>query len=461
MLELLEQQTSLTANQWKIFAASILSGMLDFLDFYLIGFTLAFFVRDWHLTYGQSGLILFSSGVAAIPGGIIFGWLGDKIGRRKVFIITILMLSFATGAMAFTPDRGWIYLTVLRFIVGLGVVGVAAVDVPLLQEFLPAAKRGLVSSMSIALVPGGGLMAAALSASLGGIIGWRGLFLIGLVPAFMAVMIRYWVPESPRWLISRGRFEEARQSLAWALQVDPATIVLPAAAPEPQKAKWIELFRYPRSVIAGFLTGLSQTGAIGLGLWQATLIVLVLNVTPAQASFMVIWITLIGIGGRIFGATITDVIGRRPSGILCCLFGAVTMSLCGYLHGVYLGAVPMFYVLLLVTSIFSNASSAICYPYMAEMWPAKLRASGFGLVYGMANLGKFIGPAGLAVIVGASNYVSPKATLDGIVPGFNYFAVWYVLALLAYLFIGLETKGRTIEELDAMYAAPKPAGAAE
>jgi len=63
------------------------------------------------------------------------------------------------------------------------------------------------------------------------------------------------------------------------------------------------------------------------------------------------------------------------------------------------------------------------------------------------------------VIIGASNYVSPKATLAGIVPGFNYFAVWYVLAIVAYLLIGIETRGRTFEELDATIARPKPLAA--
>jgi MFS transporter, putative metabolite:H+ symporter len=87
--------------------------------------------------------------------------------------------------MALTPDRGWIYLTVMRFIVGVGVVGVAAVDMPLLQKFVPAAKRGLVSGLWIALVPGGGLLAAAFAAYLGAIVGWRGLFALGLVPALL------------------------------------------------------------------------------------------------------------------------------------------------------------------------------------------------------------------------------------------------------------------------------------
>ena len=67
--------------------------------------------------------------------------------------------------------------------------------------------------------------------------------------------------------------------------------------------------------------------------------------------------------------------------------------------------------------------------------------------------------AGLAVIIGVSNYVNPKATLAGIVPGFNYFAAWYVLAVVAYLLIGIETRGRTIEEIDATLTRPKPLAA--
>ena len=137
----------------------------------------------------------------------------------------------------------------------------------------------------------------------------------------------------------------------------------------------------------------------------------------------------------------------------------MTTSLAGYLHPVYLGAVPMFFVLLLLQGFFGNGNSAISYPYMAEMWPGSLRASGFGFVYGISSLGKFIGPAGLAVIIGVSNYVNPKATLAGVVPGFNYFAASYVLAVVAYVLIGIETRGRTIEEIDATLTRPKPLAA--
>ncbi len=83
------------------------------------------------------------------------------------------------------------------------------------------------------------------------------------------------------------------------------------------------------------------------------------------------------------------------------------MSLAGYQHDVYLGTVSMFYVLLLLQSFFGNGNYAIVFPYMAELWPAPLRASGFGLVYGASNLGKFIGPAGLAVIAGGVQLCLP------------------------------------------------------
>ncbi len=88
----------------------------------------------------------------------------------------------------------------------------------------------------------------------------------------------------------------------------------------------------------------------------------------------------------------------------------------------------MFFVLLMCQRFFGDGSYAIIGPYIAEVWPARLRASGMGLGYGVGNLGKIIGPLGLALIIGSSNYVSPKATLDAIVPAFLFLAFWYALA---------------------------------
>ena len=78
--------------------------MLDFFDYFLIGYVLAFIVGGWHLTYGQSAIILLAAGVGAVPGAFFWGWMADKIGRRKAFIGTALNFSIATGIMALTPE---------------------------------------------------------------------------------------------------------------------------------------------------------------------------------------------------------------------------------------------------------------------------------------------------------------------------------------------------------------------
>jgi putative MFS transporter len=459
MLQLLEQQTKLTKNQWLIAGAATLGDMLDFFDFLLIGFVLAFIVNDWHLTYGQSGAILLASGVSAPFGSLFYGWLADKVGRRTALISSVLNVSVATGAMALTPQGAWIYLLVCRFIVGFGTTGLYSVDITLMQEFTGSQKRGWITGLTTTMLPAGFLLGALLGAFATPYIGWRGLFAVGLLPALLTLYIRAFVPESPHWLLRRGRLEEARRSLAWALMIDPREIDLPAALPPVERTRWLELFRYPRSIIAGCLTGLTQTGGVALALWQVTLFVMVLKITPPEASKLVIWISLAAIAGRFFCSLISDSWGRRASGIFSCLTAAFFMFMAGYLHSVFVGGLSMFFTMILLQSFFGSGNYSIVGPYMGELWPAQLRGSGMGLVYGVGNLGKFIGPAGLALIAGSSNYVKPQATLDALVPGFAYFASWYVLGALAFAFIAMETRGRTIDEIDAELTSPAGPGA--
>jgi len=243
MIERLEQQTKLTSNQWKLIITGNLADLLDFLDFFLIGAVGAYLIKEWQLTYWQGAAIFTASGFGAVPGAFFWGWVADKIGRRKVFISTAINVALATGAMYFTPDAngwiaGWIFLSVMRFFVGVGNAGLYAVDLPLVQEFIPGYKRGWVSALVTTLLPAGVLLGALAGWLLPPYIGWRGVFLVGLAPIVLVLMVRYWVPESPRWLIRMGRHEEARKSLAWALRIDPQEVELPATLPLLEKAPW-------------------------------------------------------------------------------------------------------------------------------------------------------------------------------------------------------------------------------
>jgi MFS transporter, putative metabolite:H+ symporter len=266
MFDILERQPRLTGNQHRIIAAAILGDMLEFFDYFLIGFVLAFIVGPWKLTYLQSAIILLSSGIGAMIGAGVWGRLADRIGRRKVFIATVINFSVATGILALTPEHGWLFLTVFRFFVGFGIGGLYCVDLPLVQEFMPSSKRGLVGGLVTAAIPLGVGLGAVLGAYLTPFVGWRGLFAVGLLPAALTLLIRAWVPESPRWLVGVGRPDEARQSLAWALEMDPQTIALAAGLEAPRRG-WLELFHHPRSLLVSWLGNLGmQTGIYGLTL---------------------------------------------------------------------------------------------------------------------------------------------------------------------------------------------------
>jgi putative MFS transporter len=454
MLEHLDNQQRLTWNQRKIVFAAILGDSLEMFDYFVIGYVLAFIVRPWQLTYGQSAIILLSSGVGAMLGAACWGRMADRIGRRKVFIATVLNFSFATGALALTPDHGWVYLFLFRFVIGFGVGGLYVVDMPLVQEFVPTWKRGSVSGLITACIPLGIGLGAVLGAYLAPVVGWRGLFAVGLLPALLTLLIRAWVPESPRWLIRQGRHEEARRSVAWALEMDPAKIKLPTELTAELRTRWSDLFKYPRSLLVSWFTFLGQqTSSYGLTLWAPTLLVLLLSVSPARAAYLMIWVSAAGFFGRLLWCYLSEKIGRIPSGVIIGVGAAVTTACAGYWHSTFIGGVSVFWLMLVVNYLFGDGGVAVIGPYAAEVWPAGLRSSGMGSAYGFGSLGKIIGPLGLALIVGSSNIVKPEASVAMIDPAFLYLAACALIGGLAFL-IGVETKGRSIEEIDRALAKP-------
>jgi MFS transporter, putative metabolite:H+ symporter len=451
MLAMLDQTTVLTGNQKRIIVAVVIGNMLEFFDYFLIGFVLAFIVGPWKLTIGQTTIVLLSSGIGAILGSFFWGYVADRVGRRKVMVATVLIFSLATGALALTPENGWIYLTMFRLLVGFGVGGLFSVDLPLLQEFMPTSKRGPVGGLVTAFISVGLLIAALCAAFLTPIVGWRGLFALGLLPAALALLIRAWVPESPYWLLQRGRVDEARKSLAWALQVDPSTIPVSANGYQPEpKPRFSEIFRHPRSLLASWIIQLGgQTGGYGVVLWAPTLFVLLLKVTPAQAALLWVWVGVSGLVGRFFFAWASEAIGRKTSGALFGFGAAIALVLAAAFHTDYVGTVSLFWVLLMVWAVFGDGGLAIAGPYAAEVWPSSIRATGMGSAYGFGGIGKIIGPLGLALIIGSSSVIKPDVSLKAIIPAFLYFASFYVLAGLAFVLIGFETKGMSILQIDS------------
>ncbi len=457
MFEVLDRRTILTANQIKILIAAIFGDALEFFDYFLIGFVLAFLIGPWKLTFGQSATVLMSSGIGAILGAYVWGWLADRIGSRKVFIGTVLNFSIATGLLYFTPENGWIYLSVMRFFVGLGVGGLYCVDLPLVQEFMPSSKRGWVGGLVTCVIP----LGIGLGAVLGSVMAsgeWRLLFAVGVLPALLVLLVRVWVPESPRWLCRQGRYEEARVSLAWALGVEPDSLPLPTAADAGpiRPSRWLDLFKYPRSLIVSWLGNAgAQTGVYGITLWAPALFVVLLKISPQQAAKMMILLSISGFVGRVSFAFFSEWMGRRKAGGLLGFGAGFLTILAGYHYDAMFAGVSAFWLLLASAFFFADGGFAIVGPYAAEIWPSHLRTSGMGSAYGFGGIGKIIGPVGLALIIGSENYLKPDVPLPEIPLAFLYLGCWFLMAGAVYYFFGIETRGKSIEEIDRELALTK------
>jgi putative MFS transporter len=231
-----------------------------------------------------------------------------------------------------------------------------------------------------------------------------------------------------------------------------------AEAASSRPTRWVELFHHPRSLIVSWFGNLgAQTGVYGVTLWAPTLFVALLNIDPAAASRMVFAITVGGMVGRIGFSWFSEKLGRRVSGGLLGFGAAVTLVLAGVFHDAFLAGISVYWMLLIATAFFADGGFAVVGPYAAEVWPSHLRTSGMGSAYGFGGLGKIIGPLGLALIIGASDVLKPGAPVHNIVPAFVYLACWFAMAGAVYLFLGIETKGRSIEDIDQSLTAKRGA----
>src|SRR3978361_796464 len=176
------------------------------------------------------------------------------------------------------------------------------------------------------------------------------------------LLVRMWVPESPRWLCRQGRYDEARKSLAWALQMEPSALPMPTAADAGPiiRSNWLDLFKYPRSLIVSWLGNAgAQTGVYGITLWAPSLFVLLLKVTPQEAAKMMILLSVSGFVGRLSFAFFAALVGGRNAGGLRGLGAGVMTIVAGYNYDVMIMGVSAFWVLLAVAFYFAAGGFAL------------------------------------------------------------------------------------------------------
>lgn len=451
MIEALDE-APLTSRYWVLAIACMLGAVLDLFDFFLIAFVVPVVSDEWDLTFGEAATVLLSAGAGAIAGSIAWGRAGDHWGRRRPLIAGILTFSLATGALALSPDGGWWFLSIFRFVVGAGVAGVAVIAVPLVLEFTPTRLRTkLVGLVTTAMVPIGILAAAVAAAVLIPLVGWRVLFAAGMLPALLALFVAAYVPESPRWLLDRGRPGDARRVIAWlVMRPEEELAPEPAGDRAPQAPRYADLFRHRGSVLVTVLAWFGASVAVsGLVLWGPTFLELVLRIESEDAALLFVFVTLGSFAGRLCFSFLPHRVGRRPCGMLMGFGAAPLLALAAVSGEAEPAGISLFLVALVAASFFVDGGFANLAPYTPEVFPTSLRTHGMGLAWTASGIGRIVGPLGVALIAGTGDLVEPEATLDALMPAFLFLATFSLLVGLAFVAVRLEPHGRDLETLSA------------
>jgi MFS transporter, putative metabolite:H+ symporter len=438
----------LDARYWISIALGISTSVFDYFDYYVVGFLVAVLAPQWQLTFGQTSLILLSAGVGAILGSLAWGALADRFGRKALLVIGVTLCALSAGSVSLIPDGAWIIFATLRFFVGFGVGAAASVAVPLIVEYTPTRYRTVVTSATVIPVSLGILAASLSAATLLHQVGWRGLAALGFVPLVPALLIALIMPESVRWLVSRGRDGEARRIVARALRVAPDTLPQPPAIEtlaKPQGAGFAELLLEPRRVWLTLIVWFgASTANYGVFLWGPTIVALMMGVTPVEVAHLFVIVSLTGMVGRAIFSVLAQRTGRRRCGEIMGYGIAISLGAAGLFFDRTLFGYPAFVVLLIPAALFFDGGFSNIAPYSAEIFPVRLSARGVGLAQAANGVGKIAGPLCLALIAGTSNLITPKATIDAVTPAFLFLAACGLAIGLAFTFLGVETHGRPL-----------------
>lgn len=436
------ENAPLTRRYWWVYGAVTLQICCELFDFIVVGFLLVAVATQWHLTFGQSTLILLSAGIGTVVGGPLFGWLGDRFGRRTAILLGTLVYCGCAGGIALIPDGAWLSFALLRFMLGVGYGGAGANQFALIVELTPTRHRTVLTSGLGVPASLGVVCASLIVAALYPLLGWRGTAALGLLPVFVGIALVTIAPESPRWLLANGFTDRARVAIAKMMMRSVETLPVAEASVEERRAPASirELLHEPRRfcLVVGTQLGLGAALS-GVLLWGPAVFAQLLDATPAQAAKAFLWVSIAGLMGRVAFAYLPHRVGRVRTGFISGLGGAVLLASAALLHEEHLGMLPLFPLLIALAQFFYDGGYSNLNPYAIEVFPSRIAALGGGLASAAGGIGKIVGPLALGLIAGVDNFVTPQATQSAIQPGFLFLAGCALAAALCFKYLGIET----------------------
>lgn len=430
-----------------------LGWMFDSLDTGIISFVLPVLMKSWHLTTEQVGNLGSIGLLGMAIGAILAGTIADRIGRKKVFAMTLVMYSIATGLCGIS----WNYSSLLffRFLVGFGLGGQLPVAVTLVSEFSPLKHRGKFLVLLESFWAFGWLLAALISYLIIPRYGWSIPFFLGALPALYVFFLWSKIPESPRYLESKGRMAEAEEiyqriasqskgpnpstGLNADLETENNAIRKKTEAESVERnageARLSELFSSKlvrRTIFLWILWFGIVFSYYGIFTWLPSLLALK-GFSLTKGFSYVIVMTLAQIPGYFSAAYLVDRIGRKPT-LTTYVLGT---AICAYFFG-QSTSVAMILTMGSLMSFFNLGAWGIIYTYTPELYPTHARATGSGWAAGFGRIGGILAPIIVGKMLGAYKMSTQSV--------FILFAGVLILVALDVLLLGEETKGRPLAE---------------
>jgi putative MFS transporter len=383
-----------TRQHGRLLGGSGIGWALDAMDVGLVSFILAALAGQWSLSPGQLSAIASVGFVGMAVGASLGGLLADRVGRRQVFALTLLVYGLATGASALVTGVGM--LLVLRFAVGLGLGAELPVASTLVSEYAPARIRGRVVVALEAFWALGWLLAAVIGYLVvpSSAAGWRWAFALGMVPAAYAIVVRWGLPESVRFLERRGREAEAEAAVrkfetSAGVEPPPERAEPPVATTEQLPRPWIELWSPTnrRRTIALWLTWFGTNFAYyGAFIWLPTLLV-ASGFTLVKSFEYTLIITLAQLPGYAVSAFLIERWGRRPT-LATFLAGSALSAVAFGLAD----TVPAVLATGMALSFFNLGAWGALYAVTPEVYPTDLRATGAGSAAAFGRIASIVAP---------------------------------------------------------------------
>jgi putative MFS transporter len=385
----------------------------DAFDILAIAFVLPALIREWHLTTGQAGLLISAGFAGQFIGAFVLGILAERIGRIPTITLSVALFSIASLLCAMTSSAGPLML--FRAIQGVGLGGEVPVAATYINELTKSHKRGRFILLYEVIFPVGLVFAGLLGTWLVPTLGWRYMFIIGGAPALLAFLMTRLLPESPRWLIGKGRLNEAEKIIARieaasehasrsgataAGRLEPLSPpVIPESAKPATPASsgaTFELFSrfyLGRTLVIWALWFCSAFSVYGLVSWLPTIYTSVFHVPVKVALLYSLAANIAGLIGTVCCALLIDWSGRRKWFIGAFGLAAIALALLASNAADSKSVV----VLASVSYFFINTTALALYVYTPECYPTRFRAFGTSVGTAWQRVAAVVGP----VVVGA------------------------------------------------------------